>query len=106
MVVRDKVGRKRYIAFDVASCDGDLTRTRLSKAIGRKLAESARSMPYEVILVAGGRGIARTDQHHASELSSLLGSFSDEADGFKLKTLKTSGTIHTLKEKYMPSGAR
>jgi RNase P/RNase MRP subunit POP5 len=106
MVVRDKVGRKRYIAFDVASSDGDLSRTRLSKAIGRKLAESAHSMPFEVILIAGGRGIARTNQRYATQLSSLLNSFSNDQDGFELKTLKTSGTIRTLKEKYMQSGAR
>jgi len=63
-------------------------------------------MPFEMILIAGGRGIVRTDQHHASELSSLLDSFSNEQDGFELKTLKTSGTIRTLKEKYMQPGTR
>jgi len=105
MVVRQKVGRKRYIAFEVSGCEGDPTRSRLTKVIGKRSAELAGGCPFDVILVSNGRGIVRTDHRHQKVLLDLLGSLSAESDGMKIATICTSGTIRTLKEKYFPKGS-
>lgn len=104
MVVRQKVGRKRYIAFEVVGCTVDVTRSKLARSIAKKSDESGKHLPFEVMFVLKGRGIVRTDQRHPAELSDILNSFSVERDGFALKTLATSGTIRTLREKYFKQG--
>jgi RNase P/RNase MRP subunit POP5 len=103
MVVKQKVGRKRYIAFEATGCEGDLTRSRLGKTIGKKAADIAERCPYDVIFVYNGRGIVRTDHRHQKALVDLLGTLSIDSDGMKINTLCASGTIRTLKEKYFPN---
>jgi len=105
MVVRQKVGRKRYIAFEIVGCGEPLTRSKLTRTIGKKSNELGASFPFEVMFVTKERGIVRTDQKHPASLSAILNSFSIEVDGFKLKTISVSGTIRTLKEKYFRQGA-
>lgn len=102
MVVRQKVGRKRYIAFDVVDCDGDPTRSKVGRILGKRTAELEGRFPFEVIFVSGRRGVVRTDQKHQAALVALLCSLSMEQDGLKLTTLCASGTIRTLKEEYFP----
>jgi len=104
MVVRQKVGRKRYIAFRVAECGGDLTRSRLAKAIDGKSSEQGRCK-FDVVLVANGLGIVRTDHKGQAPLVALLNSLSMESEGVRLETLSASGTIRTLKEKYFRQGS-
>ena len=105
MVVKQKVGRKRYIAFEVTGCDGDPSRSRLNKVIDRRAAELAGGCPFDVIFVMNGRGIVRTNHKHQKAIIEMLGSLSIESDGIKVATLCTSGTIRTLKEKYFPKGS-
>jgi RNase P/RNase MRP subunit POP5 len=104
MVVRQKVGRKRYIAFKVAECGGDLTRSRLAKAIDSKSSEQDSRCKFDVVLVANGMGIVRTDHRNQAPLVALLSSLSMGSDGMRLETLCASGTIRTLKEKYFRQG--
>jgi RNase P/RNase MRP subunit POP5 len=99
MVVRAKVGRKRYVAFEILAGSDGMTRGKLVKAIGAKADETGlRNLP-EVILVENGRGIVRTDQRNLRETIVLLNSFTGGQAGIRLRTLRTSGTIKTLRGK-------
>jgi len=104
MVVRQKVGRKRYIAFEIAGCEGNLTKGRLARAVEKKSAEQGDRCPFDIIFISEGRGIARTDQRNQRTIAALLNSFSMESDGLVLETLCTSGTMRSLKEKYFRRG--
>ena len=105
MVVRQRVGRKRYIAFEIISSGTDVTRSKLTRTIGKRTESLSERFPFEVMFILRGRGIVRTDHRHPGALAETLNSFSREADGFELRTLATSGTIRTLKEKYFKQGA-
>jgi len=98
MAVRERTGRKRYIAFEVLKEDRPLTRGILSRAIEGKIGGDV-----DVILIEGGRGIVRTGHRLAKTLIDVLNSFEYERDGFELRTLKTSGTIRKLKSRYFGS---
>lgn len=106
MAVKEKIGRKRYIAFEVVEDRNGLTRGKLSRAIGAASEESLRAAQIDVILIEGGRGIVRTDHRHSEALKALLRSFVSEQNGFELRPLRTSGTIRKLKRKYFSEMAR
>lgn len=108
MVVRQKVGRKRYIAFEIVSGGEGLTRGRMIRAIEHKEEELAQKDPFEVILMSGNRGIVRTGHRTSVSLAGLLGSFDRESDGMEIRTLSTSGTIRRLKKDFFSaeSGAK
>lgn len=101
MVVREKVGRKRYIAFELVE-GPELTRSRLSRALDGRLRKEFPGSRIEVILIVEGKGILRTDHRSAERTIEVLNEFDMPADGFKLRTLKTSGTIRKLKKRYFP----
>jgi len=99
MVVKAKVGRRRYVAFEVLAGSGEVTRGRLVKAIGARADETGQKNLPEVILIENGRGIVRTNQRSLRETTDMLNSFKGDPSGIRLRTLQTSGTIKTLKEK-------
>ena len=102
MVVKAKVGRKRYIAFEVLAGGEGLTRGRLVKIISSRADElGLRSRP-DVILIEGGKGIVRTDQRNQKDVVSLLNSLTADPSGLSIKTIRASGTIKTLKENFFP----
>jgi len=101
MVVREKVGRKRYIAFETVE-GADLTRSRLSRALTDRLHDELPDSRIEVIFIVEGKGIVRSDHRGVKRTVEILNAFEAHTDGFKLKTLKTSGTIKKLRKKYFP----
>ena len=106
MVVKAKVGRKRYIAFEVIAGGEELTRGKLVKAICSRADELGLRKRPDLILIEGGRGIVRTDQRNQRDAVALLNSFSAESSGLRLQTIRASGTIKTLKEKFFPRQVR
>lgn len=106
MVVKAKVGRKRYIAFEIVAGGEGLTRGKLIKEICSRADElGVRNRP-DIILIEGGRGIVRTDQKNQKDAVALLNSFSAESCALRLKTIRASGTIKTLKESFFPRQVR
>lgn len=105
MTVRDRTGRKRYIAFEIVSDGGSLSRGKLAKAIDERTGELGMKCRPEVILISNGKGIVRANHRDLEEVLSILNSFSDDARDFKLKTIRTSGTIRTLKEAFFPAAS-
>ncbi len=99
MVVKEKRGRRRYIAFSVIS----------SRSVGRQevLSEmSARSdlmrLHAPVIIQYGGnKGIVRCDHAAKEETLRLLRQLRGEPGmEYRVEPLRTSGTLRTLREKY------
>ncbi len=106
MVVKAKVGRKRYIAFEIVAGGEGLTRGKLIKVICSRADELGMRNRPDVILIEGGRGIVRTDQKSQKDAVALLNSFSAESSDLRLRTMRTSGTIKTLKDGFFPREAR
>jgi len=104
MVVKQKIGRKRYIAFEIVSSSDKLTRGMLARSIDELQDELGTNEKFDVILISGNKGIILTNHRNAAPLTKLLNSFTEDSYGFELKTLRTSGTIKTLKQIYFLPG--
>ena len=90
MVVRDKVGRNRYVAFVVAP---PVERSRLTAAL--------RDGPVRLLLVEydGGRGLVRCAHTAKEETIAFLNAL--RVGNARLRTVGTSGTIRKAREKYL-----
>ena len=90
MVVRDKVGRNRYVAFVVAP---PVERSRLTAAL--------RDGPVRLLLVEydGGRGLVRCAHTAKEETIAFLNAL--RIGPAQVRTTGTSGTIRKAREKYL-----
>jgi len=96
MVVKEKRGRRRYIAFRVESkiSDGELL-----AALNATLTPLGIKVP-KVIQFNGTMGILRCSPLDKEKVISALTERSDVR--CRIETLSTSGTLLTLREKYFP----
>lgn len=100
MVVKSKRGRRRYIAFRVRD-GGSLNGEDILSALNPPFI-SAGIKPPKVIQFNGSSGIVRVDgegQRRAIEIINAGGRGS-------LETLRTSGTLRTLRERHFPGERR
>lgn len=95
MTVKEKRGRRRYVYFE--STDGTVRphEDMLQSVINPSAAAGVRSI--KLIQFDGRRGILRCA---LTELDMLLGAVN--ADDRPFRTLCTSGTVRTLRERYFP----
>lgn len=93
-MIKDKVGRKRYILFSV---DGDASRIEIIRALNACYQRQFNddNVPW-LTIYTGKYGIVRCNHTQKEDIINLLNSLKN--DKFKLKTLKTSGTIKKLKK--------
>ncbi|UCD92273.1 MAG: hypothetical protein JSV43_08675 [Methanobacteriota archaeon] len=103
MVVKDRVGRSRYIAFEVASekelKTGDLINT--IKKVASKYDDAEKIRPW-LIMFKKGKGIARCSHTARDECINLLQSIqSVGGNSVRIKTLGTSGTVRGARRKYL-----
>ena len=103
MVVKDRVGRSRYIAFEVSSSEdirtGDLIAT-IRKAVDKY--DDAESIRPWVIMFVKGKGIARCSHTAKDECINLLRSIkSIGGNAVQIRTLGTSGTVKGARKKYL-----
>lgn len=97
MVVKSKRGRRRYIAFRVR--DGSkLTDEGLLSALNPPFL-SERMKPPKVIQFNGSSGIMRVGGADHKKAVELINSGGQGT----LETLRASGTLHTLRERYFPT---
>jgi RNase P/RNase MRP subunit POP5 len=96
MVVKEKRGRRRYIAFRVDSkiSDGELLAT-----LNATLTPLGIKVP-KVMQFDGRMGIIRCSPLDKDKVISALTERSDPR--YRIETLSTSGTLLTLREKYFP----
>lgn len=94
MVVKEKRGRRRYIAFRV---DGKLSDEQLLAKLNATLSPKGIKVP-KVIQFDGRMGILRCSPLDKEKVVSLLAERSDPQG--MIETLSTSGTLLTLRQKY------
>jgi len=96
MVVKEKRGRRRYIAFRVESkiSDGELLAT-----LNATLTPLGIKVP-KVIQFNGSMGIIRCSPLDKDRVIAALTERSEPR--YRIETLSTSGTLLTLREKYFP----
>jgi RNase P/RNase MRP subunit POP5 len=97
MVVKEKRGRRRYIAFRV---EPKLSDAELLAILNATLSPRGTKVP-KVIQFDGRMGIIRCSPADKDKVISALSEGSDPRG--KIETLCTSGTLLTLREKYFPT---
>ncbi len=96
MVVKEKRGRRRYIAFRVDSMISD---GELLAILNATLTPLGIKVP-KVMQFNGRMGILRCSPLDKDKVISALTERKDRRN--KIETLSTSGTLLTLREKYFP----
>ncbi|HUV24895.1 MAG TPA: hypothetical protein VMW26_05660 [Methanomassiliicoccales archaeon] len=102
MVVKDKRGRRRYIAFALTQ-GGPITKSGLITLIREATREQGIEEP-RVIQFDGEMGIVRCAHILKDQTVEILGSLGERRQGIEVKTLSTSGTLRKLREQYFSSG--
>ncbi len=97
MTVRDKAGRRRFILFETAEeTDAGMGRIiSLFNGRFRELGIDRREIRFRVVFVGDGVGIVRCSHVFKDVVLNMINW--TELNGVKLKTLRTSGTLKTLK---------
>jgi len=103
VVVKDRVGRSRYVAFEVSSKGavrtGDLITT--FKRAADKYDDAEKIRPW-LIMFENGKGIVRCSHTSKDECINLLQSIKGVGGTrVKIKTLGTSGTVRGARKKYL-----
>jgi RNase P/RNase MRP subunit POP5 len=91
MVVKEKRGRRRYIAFETSDVID-------AETVSREIISSAVRLgvrPPKLIQFEGRRGIVRSLEPEREATLELINSAA-----LPMRTLRTSGTLKTLRERY------
>jgi RNase P/RNase MRP subunit POP5 len=91
MVVKEKRGRRRYMAFETSEVMD-------AETVSREIISSAVKLgvrPPKLIQFEGRRGIVRSLEPEKEATLELI-----NAAVLPMKTLRTSGTLKTLRERY------
>jgi RNase P/RNase MRP subunit POP5 len=96
MVVKEKRGRRRYIAF---RAERRLTDEELLAILNATMSPRGIKVP-RVIQFDGRLGIIRCSPSDKDKVVAALAERSDPRGG--IETLRTSGTLLTLREKFFP----
>ena len=91
MVVKDKRGRRRYVAFETSEVTD-------AETVSREIISSAVKLgvrPPKLIQFEGRRGIVRSLEPEQEATLELI-----NAAVLPMRTLRTSGTLKTLRERY------
>jgi RNase P/RNase MRP subunit POP5 len=91
MVVKSKRGRRRYIAFETAEAtDAETVSREIISSAVRLGVRSPKLIQFE-----GRRGIVRALEPEKESAVELI-----NAAALPMRTLRTSGTLKTLRERY------
>lgn len=103
MVVKERRGRRRYIAFEVTS--EELVGFEALLSAFRSLVPAPRKPP-KLIQFDGHVGVVRCDLREVEETKALILRAAARL-GSEMRTLSTSGTLHALRERLsLPEGER
>jgi RNase P/RNase MRP subunit POP5 len=95
MTVKSKRGRRRYVYFEAVG-GKPVPRENLIRSVITP-AEAGKALSLKIIQFDGTKGIARCFQKDLEPLKMLL---NEKKEGTLFRTICTSGTIKTLREKY------
>ena len=93
MTVKEKVGRKRYILVEM---DNKVSKAKMKKIIGTLLNGTTGKIEWRLMNMKGKTMIVRVDHRIASSVRKELNGV---IEGVEFKSLKTSGTMRSLKNK-------
>jgi RNase P/RNase MRP subunit POP5 len=93
MVVKERRGRRRYIAFNVEPRANDESILAYLRCAADRIGVKAP----KVIQFDGTFGIVRTSP---AEKEAMIGALNGTGEGFAVRTLATSGTLRTLRERF------
>lgn len=103
MVVKDKVGRRRYIAFEIIS-DKIVPRNEVVKMIRKEFAHRYRSVKPWLTRYRDNKGLMRCAHTGKNEAIRILNSVKKIGKtDVEIKTVGTSGTIKAAVRKYLTS---
>lgn len=103
MVVKEKRGRRRYIAFEVLS-DKPVSLDEL-RSVLRAESRHCNIDPPKIIQYENQRGIVRCQHTEKERVIEFLNNIKREGGLFSIKTLRTSGTLRKLRKLYFqPKG--
>ena len=101
MVVKDRVGRNRYVAFRI----GGAQRPSAAGFAEVLRAASALALPEDrprLVFLEGDRGLVRCRHTAKAATIARLQALNREVEGaFRVETLGTSGTIRRARRKYL-----
>ncbi len=101
MTVKDRIGRHRYIAFEV-SAEPPPSKEEVIRALRRLSRDYPRDMKPWLVFMEGQRGLLRCSHLFKKEAIQLLRDLDrPEGLGAGVKTLGTSGTIRAARERYL-----
>jgi RNase P/RNase MRP subunit POP5 len=93
MVVKERRGRRRYIAFSVEPLASDAAFLAYLRSAGDRLGIRTP----KVIQFDGAFGIVRTSP---AEKEAVIGLLNGQGEGITVHSLATSGTLKTLRERF------
>ncbi|MBU3901817.1 MAG: hypothetical protein KKE04_00410 [Candidatus Thermoplasmatota archaeon] len=103
MVVKDKVGRRRYIAFEIIS-DKTIPRNDVVKMIRKEFVHRYISVKPWLTRYNNNRGLLRCLHTGKDEAIKILTSVKQIGNiNVEIKTIGTSGTIKAAMRKYLSS---
>ncbi|MDD1772632.1 MAG: hypothetical protein LUQ09_06890 [Methanomassiliicoccales archaeon] len=96
MVVKEKRGRRRYIAFETSEpASNEMLLAYLTAVFSPIGVKTPKVIQFD-----GEKGIVRCSP---ADKDKVLGALSSKTGiGLSITTLSTSGTLRTLREKYFP----
>ena len=92
MVVKEKKGRKRYILF---SHSGKSTKNEIIQFADNKIRILGGKISCKVNEFNDKRGILRVDHHLLAKAREIM---NNESGSIEIKTMKSSGTLKSLKK--------
>ncbi|MDI6707921.1 MAG: Rpp14/Pop5 family protein [Candidatus Thermoplasmatota archaeon] len=106
MVVKDKVGRKRYIAFEVIAAR-KIGKAEIVRLVASAFGKLAHEINPWVVKYRANKGLLRckhTKKEEAIKILTSIGCLGSEE--IKIKTIGTSGTIKCATRKYLKRGQK
>jgi RNase P/RNase MRP subunit POP5 len=100
MVVKDKIGRRRYIAFEIVS-DKSIPRTDVVKMVRKTFKQKYISVKPWLTRYKNNKGLLRCVHTGKGEAIRILNSVKQIGNiTVEIKTVGTSGTIKAAMKKY------
>ena len=92
MVVKENRGRKRYILF---SHSGKSTKNEINQFADKKIRILGGKISCKVIEFNDKTGILRVDHHLLAKAREIM---NNESGSIEIKTMKSSGTLKSLRK--------
>ncbi|MEW6069453.1 MAG: Rpp14/Pop5 family protein [Candidatus Thermoplasmatota archaeon] len=106
MAVKDKIGRKRYIVFELIA-PRPIRKEEVIRLIRRSFGKLIQEIDPWLLKYRNNKGLLRCRHTKKGEAIKILSSITKiNEEEIKIKTLGTSGTIKRASRKYLRKGEK